>query len=785
MPKTAADLQQLLCAINWMRSSIPGYASLAGKLYELLDVAANSVQSRKKKILARVLLNAVGWSAVHVDAVAALKRALIAMVPLAHPKATSLLCLYSDASAEFWGSVVTQIPSEDAGKSLEEQRHAPLAFLSGKFVGASSRWPTVEKEAYAIIESCKRLEYLLLRPEGFTIFTDHRNLLYIFNPEVFDSGIARYQADRLQRWAIALSMFPYAIEHISGEDNAWADLLSRWGASDAAATRGARSVRVAVIAVEENFAISPLQEAGFVWPTKIEVRTSVKGHFGGVIPVEENAENAPPAGVHWDSADELYRDERDRIWVPPGATNLQTRLCVVAHAGAAGHRGVAATLKHLNDVFIWDGMDESVRNFVDGCLHCMRVDGTKVPRPFGEAVHATKPNEVIHFDYLSMPASSNEVCYVLVLKDDMSGFVELVPCSAATSSEVFIALTDWFKRYGVVNQWVSDQGSHFKNTLIELLRRKLGAHHHFVTAYSPWANGTVEVVNRLILRCIKAILSEQRLAISQWPEVLPVVQMALNHLPADRLGGVAPVTAFTALPAQTPVGALIHPRTQELVSLDWVAQKQKDHLVEIQEALTNMHKKLTETSEKKREQARKRQAARSGVVLIKFSLGDFVLVGQVLSRANKLAIQWKGPRRVVKILNDYTFEVQNMVEPFDIQVVHASRMKLYAEAGREVTEDLVQHIIHGEGGHLVERFIECRFGRELRAWEIKVKWFGLDELEASWEPARIMLEDQPGLVEKFIEEHQTDTQVQKMAQALDIRGAEQVAGRRRGRARRP
>ncbi|GMF32060.1 unnamed protein product [Phytophthora fragariaefolia] len=454
-------------------------------------------------------------------------------------------------------------------------------------------------------------------------------------------------------------------------------------ASDAAASRGARSVRVAGIGVDENVEISPLQEADFVWPTKTEVRTSVKEYFGGVIPVEENAENAPPAGVHWDIADELYRDERDRIWVPPGATNLQTRLCAVAHAGAAIHRGVAATLKHLNDVFIWDGMGESVRNFVDGCLHCMRVDGTKVPRPFGGAVHATKPNEVIHFDYLSMPASSNEVCYVLVLKDDMNGF----------------PLQEHADRVAAA---------------------KTGSSTQLVTAYSPWANGTVEVVNRLVRRCIKAILSEQRLAISQWPEVLPVVQMALNHLPADRLGGEAPVTVFTALPAQTPVGALVHPRTQELVSLDWVAQKQKDHLVEIQEALANMHKKLTETSEKKREQA-------------------------LLSRANKLAIQWKDPRRVVKILNDYTFEVQNMVEPFDIQVVHASRMKLYAEAGREVTEDLVQHIIHGEGGHLVERFIECRFGPELRAWEIKVKWFGLDELEASWEPVRIMLKASQGL----------------------------------------
>ncbi|KAE9047438.1 hypothetical protein PR001_g2758 [Phytophthora rubi] len=188
-----------------------------------------------------------------------------------------------------------------------------------------------------------------------------------------------------------------------------------------------------------------------------------------------------------------------------------------------------------------------------------------------------------------------------------------------------------------------------------------------------------------------------------------------------------------------------------------------------------MHKKLTETSETKREQARKCQAVRSGIVLINFSLGDFVLVGQVRSRSNKLAIHWKGPRRVVKILNYYTFEVQNMVKPFGIQVVHNSRIRLYAEAGRDVTEDLVQHIIHGEGSHLVERFIECQFGRELRAWDIKVKWFGLDEIKASWEPACIMLEGQPGPVETFVEEHQIDTLVQTMVQALNVRGAEQVA----------
>ena len=40
------------------------------------------------------------------------------------------------------------------------------------------------------------------------------------------------QADRLERWAMFLRAFSYEIFHINGEDNVWADMLSRWGATD-------------------------------------------------------------------------------------------------------------------------------------------------------------------------------------------------------------------------------------------------------------------------------------------------------------------------------------------------------------------------------------------------------------------------------------------------------------------------------------------------------------------------------------------------------------------------
>jgi len=83
---------------------------------------------------------------------------------------------------------------------------------------------------------------------------------------------------------------------------------------------------------------------------------------------------------------------------------------------------------------------------------------------------------------------------------------------------------------------ISDQGSHFKNSLVEGLTKELQMKHHFSTAYSPWANGSVERVCRELLRSCKTLLSEWRLAYRDWPAVTEAVQSILNHAPLKKLG---------------------------------------------------------------------------------------------------------------------------------------------------------------------------------------------------------------------------------------------------------
>ena len=127
----------------------------------------------------------------------------------------------------FWGSCVTQVPSEELERdvSVEEMHHEPLGFLSGVFKGSQLRWPTVDKEAFAVVSTFRRLAYLLW--DGATIFCDHRNLAYILHPGAAGATTSKTAAQRLQGWAAYIGQFRYRIVHIPGARNSWGDMLSR------------------------------------------------------------------------------------------------------------------------------------------------------------------------------------------------------------------------------------------------------------------------------------------------------------------------------------------------------------------------------------------------------------------------------------------------------------------------------------------------------------------------------------------------------------------------------
>jgi hypothetical protein len=135
-------------------------------------------------------------------------------VKMAYFDPSKLLCLFTEASDYFYGTMLTQIHSKDVDKPILEKDHMPIAFLSGKFSSSQVKWSTIEKEAFPIF-AMQKLWYLLLTCRGFQIFTEHRNFVFVFKVVPFTS---------LGRFNIH---YNFVVEHIPGSYNIWADILSR------------------------------------------------------------------------------------------------------------------------------------------------------------------------------------------------------------------------------------------------------------------------------------------------------------------------------------------------------------------------------------------------------------------------------------------------------------------------------------------------------------------------------------------------------------------------------
>jgi Integrase zinc binding domain len=147
------------------------------------------------------------------------------------------------------------------------------------------------------------------------------------------------------------------------------------------------------------------------------------------------------------------------LWIPEPEVELQLRLCVETHCSSAGQRAYEATLGSIKEYGAWKTMAKDVKVFVQNCLHCVAtIPGDKVPRPLGTQLHATKPNEILHFDFLYIGLSRDGKCqYLLLLKDNLSGYLWLVPCRTADTVATVDALVRCFADIGQ-RQPLQDRG---------------------------------------------------------------------------------------------------------------------------------------------------------------------------------------------------------------------------------------------------------------------------------------------------------------------------------------
>jgi hypothetical protein len=277
------------------------------------------------------------------------------------------------------------------------------------------------------------------------------------------------------------------------------------------------------------------------------------------------------------------------------------------------------------------------------------------------------------------------------------------------------------------------------------LKHRLHIEHDFSTVYCAWANGLIERVMRDIKALMRIMIHDLRVGRDEWPDLVPLVMFALNQRPARLLSNCSPVEVHMGMKPSTPLDCCFQSKNVKFQTLEWTGNK-LEYLTQLHETLDEVHRKAFKQIEKNNQRARQKS-----VVLPIFEIGDYVLYC-LMDRPHqqgKLFFEWIGPMQVVDIKSDYIYSIRNLVND-RVWQVHVTRLSFYSCQQLHVKGDLLNLISVMGQEFEIEELMELIWVPQLAMYQVKVRWVGFSEAEATYENLKDLLSQVPRMVVEFL-----------------------------------
>ena len=455
-PTTVSEVRSFMGLVNFCGRYIPGLATIAEPLMALTRKNASFVWTDRQRQAFEEIKDKI------------CKAETLAYFDL---EKKTLIC---DAGPVGLGAILMQ---------EEEGQRRVISFASRALTAVERRYSQTEKEALSVVWACERFHNYLLGIE-FTLETDHKPLLYIYN------RVNRLSA-RVERWLLRLQPYKFNLQHVKGTENI-ADSLSRLiSASNTEFENSEMEFHVHHIASEATpraLTTREIEQASYKDSELTTIRECISS---------DRWENCPKAykGCRYELSTYGKLVLRGTRLVIP--SELRRRILELAHEG---HQGVVKTKQNLRSKVWWPGMDAETEKLVKTCRPCQLV----TPAYHDEPVQSTKlpngPWMELAADFMG-PLPNGD--YLFVVVDYFSRYFEVEIMRETTSSNTIASLRKMFARFGLPQGLRTDNGPQFVAREFKEFLSSNAITHRINTPLWPRANGEVERQNKTILKTLK------------------------------------------------------------------------------------------------------------------------------------------------------------------------------------------------------------------------------------------------------------------------------------------
>ncbi|CAF4100345.1 unnamed protein product [Rotaria sordida] len=559
-PTKLAEANKFLGALSWYRKFIPKFAAIAAPIHTV----TNLTKTNRHKFR---------WGASQSQAFLQLKQLLITSpLFLDFPDDNYPVILTTDASKNGIGGTLQQnINGEIKNLYYHSQVTSPT----------QRRYDPIELEALAIWLCFQRMRsYLLGR--SITIYTDHCPLCKMMNSSVKNRRVDRISV-LLQEYNIE------KIIHIKGQHNCLADYLSRHPIQndeeifdeDYGINMLFQGEPPEMVHVPENNsqivgAVVTRSKMKQIAQQQDQIRTTTpsitndKSSSSSQERIEHSHEvtsdlitsnNFDITQIKIEQAkDPIIQNKIKDIMTDPTQMSYvfkdgilyklallrsnsvtKTKLIFLPSSminsllqsyhndPLSGHFGVRRTYLKIKNKFWWPQMKQSITQYIQSCIPCQQynINRSKKPGQLYPIPVPEGPFQLIGIDYCGpFKETPSGNLYVLCITDYFTRWVTAVAlpdCSAQTTAQALFK--EYICRYGVPKSVLSDQGTQFKNQLMEAMAKLIGYNHIFSSVYHPQTNGMVERFNATFVPQIAKLQNREN---NNWDEFLSPVVFAYN-----------------------------------------------------------------------------------------------------------------------------------------------------------------------------------------------------------------------------------------------------------------